>query len=107
MLMYLLGNVRRGVVLLNLPENTKSIHVFNENISFPVFIYVRDEWERVQVSYLNQNIANGNFTTLEIGQWCKNHQINFQILFPENKLKLLFKDPKRFLCYLYIRKQGF
>ena len=105
MLIYFVENVRRGVLLLNAPKDVKAIYIFNENISFPVFIYTCNEWEQVQVSYLSQNIANGGFTTLAIGQWCKNHRINFQILFPENKLKLLFKDPRRFLCYLYIKRK--
>ena len=91
--------------MLNPPEDVKAIYVFKKNISFPVFVYSCNDWDNTQISYLNQNIARGNFTTLEICKWCIAHHINYQILFPENKLKLLFKEPRRFFCYLYLRKQ--
>ena len=85
----------------------KEVHIFNKNISFPVLVYACNEWEQTQVSYLSQNVAKGGFTTMAISQWCKNHQINYQIIYPKNKLKLLLKEPMRFMCYLYIRKQGY
>lgn len=93
--------------MLNLPPNTKSIHMFEEHLSFPVSIYVQDEWERTQVSYLNQNYDNAGFTTLALCRWRENHQINYQIIYFENPLKLMFKDFKRFLCYLYIKSKGY
>lgn len=93
--------------MLNLPENVKSIHFYSENISFPVFIYTCSEWERVQVSFLNQIYDNAGFTTLGLCQWCENHHIKFQILYPHNIFKLLFKDPLRFLCYIYIKNKGY
>lgn len=91
--------------MLNPPKDIKAIHVFKKNISFPVFVYSCSDWDNTQISYLNQNIACGSFTTLAICKWCIAHHINYQILFPDNPLKLLIKDPKRFLCYLYLKKQ--
>ena len=93
--------------MLNLPLNTKEIHMFDEHLSFPVFIYVTNDWEKTQVSYMYQNYHNAEFTTSALCQWCKNHQINYQIIYFENPWKLLFKDFKRFLCYLYIKSKDY
>ena len=93
--------------MLNLPENTKSIHMFDEKLSFPVFIYVTNEWERTQVDYLNENYNNARFTTLALCQWCENHKLRYQIIYFENPRKLFLKDFKRFLCYLYIKYKGY
>ena len=89
--------------MLNTPENIKTIHIFKENISFPVFVYSCSNWDDTQISYLNQKNSRSKFTTLTICKWCISHHIHYQILFPRNKLKLLFKDPGRFLCYLYLK----
>ena len=96
---------RKSKKVLNPPDNVKAIHVFQKNICFPVFLYACTEWEDIQIAYLYQNIANGKFTTLRICKWCISHHINYQIYFPKNKFKLLFKDPGRFLCYLYLKWQ--
>lgn len=90
--------------MLNAPKNVKSVHIYNKNISFPIVIYSCSEWDDTQISYLNQNIKKGGFTTYMISKWCKSHQISYQILFPDNKLKLLFRDPRRFVCFLYLIK---
>lgn len=91
--------------MLNPPKDIKAIHVFKKNISFPVFVYSCSDWDDTQIFYLNQNIVSGNFTTLAICKWCISHHIHYQILFPENKLKLLLCYPKRFLCYLHLKSQ--
>ena len=93
--------------MLNLPQNTKAIHYYDENISFPVFIYTRNDWEEVQVSYLNQNYDSAKFTTLSLCQWCESHQIKYQILFPRNKFKLMIKDFKRFYVFYILKKKDF
>ena len=93
--------------MLQIPSNTKSIHVYDESLSFPVFIYARNEWEEVQISYLNHNFDNAGFTTLALCQWCESHHICYQIIYYEHPCKLIFKDFNRFLCYLYLKIKGY
>ena len=93
---------------LNLPPGTKEIHVFEERLAFPVFIYVTNDWDKTQVTYLTHNFNNSkNFTVCELCQWCENHQLTYQIIYYRNPLEYIFRDYKRFLCYLYIKYKGF
>lgn len=85
------------------PDNTKSIHIFTEKISFPVCTFALSEWDEVQISYLIHNIKSGNYTAFGICRWCQEHGISYQIIFPDHVWKYIFQDPKRFLCYLYLR----
>lgn len=85
------------------PSDTRSIHIFTERISFPVCAFAVSEWDETQISYLNHNVKTGNFTAFNICRWCQQHDISYQILFPEQIWRYMFKEPKRFLCYLYLK----
>ena len=85
------------------PVNLRSIHIFTEKLSFPVCTFALTAWDEVQISYLNHNIKSGRYTAFDICRWCQMHGIHYQILFPDNVWIYIFRDPKRFLCYLYLK----
>ena len=111
MLSFFLEDVQKGFIMgkgLNLPPGTKGIFFFEEHLSFPVFIYVLNEWEQTQVTCLAHNFNDNKcFTTLDICRWCDKHQINYQIVYYRYPLVYLFIDFKRFLCFLYIKYKGY
>ena len=88
---------------VNAPDGTKSIHIFTERLSFPVCLFALSSWDETQISYLNHNVKNVRFTAYRICKWCQSHNIQYQIIFPDRIWKLAFRDPKRFLCYLYLK----
>lgn len=83
-----------------------SIYFIKQNLSFPVMIIVSDEWEKVKMDYLRDIVKNNKMTTLSICQWCENHDIKYDVIFSGSRIRLLFIDPKRFLCYLYLKQKG-
>ena len=95
-------DVRRGAHLIKVPNNTKAIHFFINNLAFPIAVFASSEWESVQVDYLNQNYINAGFDSQSLCRWCKNHNMQFQILYPLDKLSIL-KNPRKYLAYLKLK----
>ena len=71
----------RSQILLKAPNDVKEIHFFTKGISFPIAIFTCNDWEKVQLFYLNHNFAKGGFTTLALSKWCINHKIQYQIIY--------------------------
>lgn len=88
---------------IHAPDNTKSIHIYTERLSFPVCLFACNQWDQTQISYLSRNIKSGRYTAFDICRWCQQHGISYQIIYPDYVWKYIFIDPKRFLCYLYLK----
>ena len=87
-------------------EGVKELYILVKGLSFPILINVMNNWEKTQFSFLRDLHDRGNMTTLRICRWCENHNISYIVIYPRNILKLLMKDPKRYLCYVYLQRQG-
>ena len=70
----------------------KTLYFFKERISFPIVVYVFNNWEEIQINYLSELIKDGRMTTLSISQWCNNHGLHYFVILPKNLLKLMLKE---------------
>lgn len=91
--------------VLKLPkENLISLHFFVERLNFPVAAASYNEWEEQQISYLENNYKSLNLNTESICEWCINHNIQYQILYPLNKISIL-KNPYKYFQYLQLNRK--
>lgn len=87
--------------IITLPKkNLQSLHFYFENLSFPIVVGTYSLWEESQISYLNAHISD--MKILDICNWCINHHICYQILYPISKNEL-FKNPLKFFFYLLLK----
>lgn len=91
---------------MNKLEKKKELHIFYKNLSFPIIVYVFDDWEKCQVKVLVQKSKEIKLTTFDICCWCDNHQMKYDVIFPRNVWKLFISDIRRFKCYLYLKKKN-
>lgn len=87
----------------NMPEGIIAIFAFRENLSFPVLVYATNEEEKARIAYLNRRFENENITTYQICEWCNHQRIHYEVIYPKRKLLMVFKDPRKLLCYLKVR----
>ena len=71
------------------------VHIYADNLEFPVAIYEKDDWDRTQISYLDTSVH----TTRSLIQWCRNHHIDWEILYPLKK-STPFRHPLKHIRYL-------
>lgn len=91
------------IIKLN-PEGLKSLHFFVEGFNFPVVAASYTNWERQQLSYLASNVQNVYMNTEAICQWCVNHKIKYQILYPIKKSSIIL-HPYKYLKFLQLKKK--
>ena len=83
--------------LLQIP-NLKELHIFKDNLNFPIAIYIVNDWENAQLSYLD--IAKHNSESL--CKWCINHHIQYQILYPIQKMSII-KNPYKYFKFMQMQ----
>lgn len=84
------------------PEGLKELHFITENINFPIAIYICNDWEKVQLSYLHENLKVKHFTSYELCRWCQSHNILFQIFYPLRWISVI-KNPYKYLMFLLLK----
>lgn len=82
------------------PDNLKEVHIYKKNLNFPIVIYICNEWEKVQLSYLDPSVHNSE----SLCRWCIAHHIQYQILYPLY-LKTIFKNPYKYYKYVQMKKR--
>lgn len=92
---------KEPIELLN-PKGLKEVHFFTKNLAVPIAIYITDEWEKTQLSYLSQNIQA--HTSKTICEWCEAHHILFNLYYPM-PLKFAIKSPRRYAYYLELKRR--
>ena len=75
-------------------KDTTGIHIY-DHLEFPLMLYEKGDWDRTQRNYLNADVH----TTESLIRWCRNHHIEYDILYPLKKLSPL-KHPIRHIRYL-------
>ncbi|RHV36746.1 hypothetical protein DXB59_07610 [Ruminococcus sp. OM05-10BH] len=91
--------------IIKLPEeNLQELHFFTKGIKFPVVAGSYSIWEKQQLSYLEENISSTGFDTEAICQWCINHNIQYQILYPLKKRSIL-KNPYKYYQFIQLKKK--
>lgn len=85
-------------------EGLKGLHFFMHNLNFPIVAAAYTEWEHTQLTYLENNFKTANFTTESLCQWCINHQIQYQIVYPLSKIFIL-KNPYKYFRYLQLKSR--
>lgn len=89
--------------IIKLPEdNLQELHFFMQGLNFPVVAGSYSEWEKQQLSYLEKN--SKGFNTEAICQWCINHNIRYQILYPLKKISIL-KNPYKYYKFIQLKKK--
>ena len=83
-------------------ENLKEIQFFIKNLYFPIVIYITNDWEKTQVSYLKINRKEHN--TESICKWCIQHGILYQIYYSINKTNIL-KSPYKFFKFIQLKRR--
>lgn len=86
------------------PSGLKKIHFFTEDINFPVAIAIYSEQEEMKVSYLLANIKLGDFDTEDICEWCIEHQIQYQVIYPLKKISIL-KNPYKYYQFIRLKRK--
>ena len=94
-------NKQKTLTLLE-PEGLKEVHFFTKNLAVPIAIYITNDWEKTQLSYLSQNIQAHTSNT--ICEWCESHGILFNLFYPL-PIKYLYKDPRRYVYYLNLKRK--
>lgn len=84
------------------PEGLKEIHFHTEGVNFPIAMYICTDWEKVQLSYLYQNLKVKHFTSYELCRWCQSHNILFQIFYPLRWISVI-KNPYKYFKYLELK----
>lgn len=77
-------------------EDFRDMRVFIDPSSFPVVVYIRNEWEATELSYVKPEQHDSE----SLCKWCKTHRINYRILFPIS-IRHFLKHP--FAYYRYCR----
>lgn len=72
-------------------DRLKGLHFFTKHLNFPVAVASYSDWEEQQISYLEHNFQSRGFTTENLCQWCINHKIQYQIVYPPQKAKYFQK----------------
>lgn len=91
--------------IIKLPEeNLKGLHFFTSGMNFPVVAGSYSDWEKLQLSYLESNLISVGFNTESICQWCINHNIRYQILYPIRKSSIL-KNPYKYYKFMQLKKK--
>lgn len=91
--------------IIKLPEeNLQGLHFFMKGMNFPVVAGSYCESEKQQLSYLEANLYSVGFNTEVVCQWCVNHNIQFQILYPLRKISIL-KNPYKYYKFLCLKKK--
>ena len=85
---------RTAMKLRKPTKDITGIHIY-DNLEFPLMLYEKGDWDRAQLSYLNPSIH----TTRSMIQWCRNHHIDFDILYPMKRSTPL-RHPIKHLRYL-------
>lgn len=85
-------------------ENLKVVHFFVEHLDFPVAVATYNEWEEQQICYLEKHYECFKMNTESICKWCINHRINYQIIYPINKI-FIIKNPYKYLKYLQLKRK--
>lgn len=83
---------------LQTPDNLKEVHIYKENLNFPVIIFICNEWEKTQLAYLDPKVHNSE----SLCRWCISHQIQYQILYPIKKSTII-KNPYKYFKYLEMK----
>lgn len=90
--------------ILNFNEDgLKGLHFFTEHINFPVAVASYSDWEEQKISYLEKNFQSERFTTENICQWCINHRIQYQIVYPL-RIRSIFRNPYKYVKYLQLKQ---
>ena len=76
-------------------ESITGIHFYSDNLEFPLILYEKNDWDRVQISYLDPSVH----TTRSLIKWCENHKIHWDIAYPLKK-STPFRHPIRHIRYL-------
>ena len=84
------------------PEGLKEMHFHMEGVNFPVVMYICTDWEKIQLSYLYQNLKIKHFTSYELCRWCQSHNILFQILYPLRRISII-KNPYKYFMFLLLK----
>lgn len=91
--------------IIKLPEeNLQVLHFFAKGLNFPVVAGSYSTWEKQQLSYLEANLNSTGFSTEAICQWCINHNIRYQILYPLKKISIL-KNPYKYYKFIQLKKK--
>ena len=85
-------------------ENLNVLHFFVEHLIFPVAVATYNEWEEQQICYLEKHYECFKMNTESICKWCINHRINYQIIYPINKI-FIIKNPYKYLKYLQLKRK--
>ena len=85
--------------LLNI-EDLKELHIFVDNLNYPIVIFIRNEWEKVQLSYLNVEKHDSE----SLCWWCINHNIRYQIFYPIAK-KHIIQNPYKYYKFLQMKRR--
>lgn len=85
-------------------ENLKVLHFFVEHLDFPVAVATYNEWEEQQICYLERRYECFKMNTESICKWCINHRINYQIIYPINKI-FIIKNPYKYFKYLQLKRK--
>lgn len=81
-----------------IPDDCKEAHfaVHYPNYYFPVVFYLREK-----DLYLKPWLNYPSMDTISLIEWCKNHDIEYQIIYPLS-IKQIFKCFPKFIQYLQI-----
>ena len=90
----LIQRTEGGNLKLKTPNDLKEFHLFQENLNFPVAMYICNDWEKTQLSYLNPKVHNSE----SLCRWCISHHIQYQILYPI-RISTIFKNPYKYYKY--------
>lgn len=87
--------------------NYYSFHYFQKHLSFPIALAAKTENESILIqTYLTDTRINNSFNVIAFIDWSTNHNIDYQIFFP-NIIELLIHNPKKLLDVYAILKHIF
>ncbi len=96
-ILYSTGAVRKDRMTYR--KDIKGIHLYSKGLEFPVAGFEKSDWDRTQISYLDTS----KHTTRSLITWCKNHHIDWEIVYPIRKSSP-FRHPIRHIHYLKLVK---
>lgn len=85
-------------------DNLQGLYFFVEGLNFPVVAASYNSWERQQLTFLETNLSSTCFNTEAVCQWCINHNIQYQILYPLRKIDIL-KNPYKYYRFIRLKKK--